>query len=146
MLGAKPLNGPAVGPGLTLPTGFTDGQMMPTGAGAPAMVFDPYHFGADATVDADGVADITLGPFGQLVLVDRIAIKNDGAGASVCTVYVGSADPKNAADYTPAGAADVADEVNPIRVPPNSALLIRWTGATAASTSSASVFYWQART
>lgn len=62
--------------------------------------------------------------------IERIAVSSTSATVTTATVYVGGVDPANMVDFTPAGNGDIADETQPILVPGNSVVQVRWTGAT----------------
>jgi hypothetical protein len=147
-LGSKPRygisNGPPINPNmLGGPAGAVTGAVNPP---VPAeLPFDSYHLGETVTADANGVADIVLGPAPALILVERIIVTSDSLANSTANVYVGEIDPKNLADRTYDGNGDVADETNPPRVQPNQSLRIRWTGATPGAACTASVWYQQQR-
>lgn len=85
-----------------------------------------------APADATGIITATFGPVpdDELWLFDRISVTCNSPAATACTLYLDSADPSRAMDYTPAGNADIADEAQPIQVPATSMLLVQWTGAT----------------
>lgn len=86
---------------------------------------------------AAGVAVAQAGPVktGFMLRLERIACHCPTAGATF-SIYVGpqslstSADPAYRRDYTPTGADNVLDEVNPIHVLPGEYVTYRFTAAT----------------
>jgi hypothetical protein len=80
---------------------------------------------------AGGVMEVAFQVPGDRVWrIERIAVSSTSAAVTTATVYVGAVDPANIVDQTPAGNGDIADETNPIFVPGNAVLRVRWTGAT----------------
>jgi hypothetical protein len=81
---------------------------------------------------AGGLAEVVFQvPQDRVWQIERIVVSTTSAAVTSASVYVGTADPANLVDFTPAGNGDVADEVHPIVAPAGNALRIRWTGMTA---------------
>lgn len=129
---ARPVaSGPTVGP-----------RLVPAGvpwAAADQPRTHELRFLASETVALPGVTAPAVGgvmevgfatPADRVWQIERIAVSSTSAAVTTAIVYVGAVDPANIVDLTPAGNADIADEINPIVVPANSVLRVRWTGAT----------------
>jgi hypothetical protein len=85
---------------------------------------------ASGAADATGAMEAVLqAPTDRVWEIERITVSTNANVAASASVYVGTADPANLADFTPAGNGDVADETNPIRVAAGQVLRVRWTGA-----------------
>lgn len=112
-----------------------------TGA-PPGWAFsDQGKRGEDA--DGDGDAEIVFGPAPttQGWLIMRIAIASTSVAASTCRVYKDAVADENLKDASENGNLDIADENSPIWIPPNSRLIVRWTGLTPNAVVAANIQY-----
>lgn len=120
------------------------------GGGAPSSLavktevpIDHRSVGLQSQAAVAGVMSVVLpaAEVTQVLKIERIGVFTNSTQPTVCTVYVGDAEPQNQADYTPEGDQDQADESNPILVPGGQPLTIQWTGASAGAVGFARIQY-----
>lgn len=129
-------------------------QVAGLGASGPSMGGGPVSrelvtvgFGGDSRQSnpaaADGICDAVFDtvPTGHMWLVERVNINNTSTVATAAVLYVGAPVPANQVDMSNSGVGDVADEVNPIRVPGGLQLRVRWTGASLGAVGTVSIQY-----
>ena len=110
--------------------------VIPTAVGSPAAGWahvdwiDPQHLSDPA---AAGVATIEVPPvpLDDMWLIDHMVAACDSTTPTVMRLYVGAAEPGRLRDGSDTGNFDVADWPQGLLVRGGSALIARWTGASA---------------
>lgn len=90
-----------------------------------------------------GFAQLEINPpgSGQGYLVERIDLWSNSTGTPAASIYVGQPDTHNEMDFSTNAAHDIADERNPIYVPPGTPLVILFSGLSADAAVTARVQY-----